>query len=168
MYVDIPDNDRLFWSCDEAESQLLISSQINDARLWNVFGIDREPLSRIFIGCRFIQMAAIKTGKSFRKSWQYSWHAILFKWQQWNTKRANKKQIIEGTNQACRFVLLLCFGQYMYVRNWNKNIFLSLQKKIHSWMNSYKDHSIAKVCIWSKWILKGRHYATSLCKPWHR
>ena len=114
MYVDIPDNDRLFWSCDEAESQLLISSQINDARLWNVFGIDREPLSRIFIGCRFIQMAAIKTGKSFRKSWQYPCHAILFKWQQWNTKRANKKQITADS--------YWCYALGS-LRNWNKNIF---------------------------------------------
>ena len=127
MYVDIPDNDRLFWSCDEAESQLLISSQINDARLWNVFGIDREPLSRIFIGCRFIQMAAIKTGKSFRKSWQYPCHAILFKWQQWNTRRANKKQIIEVSKYDSRFVLMSCFGQYVLIRNWNK-IFLCRYK----------------------------------------
>ena len=120
MYVDIPDNDRLFWSCDEAESQLLISSQINDARLWNVFGIDREPLSRIFIGCRFIQMAAIKTGKSFRKSWQFPCHTILFKWEQWNTKRANKKQIIEGTIQQVRIELLWAIHN---IHDWNKNIF---------------------------------------------
>ena len=161
MYVDIPDNDRLFWSCDEAESQLLISSQINDARLWNVFGIDREPLSRIFIRCRFIQMAAIKTGKSFRKSWQYSRHAILFKWQQWNTKRANKKQIIEGTNQACRFVLLLCFGQYMYVRNWNKNIFCRYKK--NPFMNEFIQGSLNSQSLY---LVKMNFEGQALCnKP---
>ena len=141
MYVDIPDNDRLFWSCDEAESQLLISSQINDARLWNVFGIDREPLSRIFIGCRFIQMAAIKTGKSFRKSWQYPCYAISFKWEQWNIKRANKKQKIEGTTQMSELKtnLMLCFGQYTGLKQ-DYFCLYKKPKKIHS----YKDHSIAK------------------------
>lgn len=154
MYVDIPDNDRLFWSCDEAESQLLISSQINDARLWNVFGIDREPLSRIFIGCRFIQMAAIKTGKSFRKSRQYSCHAILFKWQQRNTKRANKKSKVRHNRFVSiknKFDVMIwatvdlgCFGQYTRIET---RIFLSSQ-------NPKKP--------------EGRHHETSVCKPWHR